>query len=161
MYSGGYYKGEQLITGIPNIRTAMLSDADALTSCIDAAYGRYENRISDMPQVSDGIADEITNNQVWVAVVGNEVIAGLFLVPQDGFMKLANLAVHPDHGGKGIGRKLTEHSENEARRQGYREMRLNTHVAMPENVQLYEHLGWEEVSRSGNIVSMRKYLTDV
>ena len=76
-------------------------------------------------------------------------------------MKLANLAVHPNHGGKGIGRKLTELSELEAKRQGYDEMRLNTHIAMPENVQLYEHLGWEEVSRSSNTVSMRKLLQNV
>ena len=113
-----------------------------------------------MPLVSSGIAEEITQNQVWVVTEDDEIIAGLFLIPKDGFMKLANLAVRPSHGDKGIGRKLTELSESEARRQGYNEMRLNTHVAMPENVQLYEHLGWEEVSRSDNTVSMRKYLQD-
>lgn len=137
-----------------------MTDAEDLASCIDAAYAKYEQRISDMPPVSDGIAEEITNNQVWVAVEGGEVIAGLFLVSQDGFMKLTNLAVHPGHSGRGLGRKLMELSESEARRQGYNELRLNTHVAIPENVQLYEHLGWKEVSRGANTVSMRKYLRD-
>jgi GNAT superfamily N-acetyltransferase len=73
-------------------------------------------------------------------------------------MKLANLAVHPDHVGKGLGRKLIELSECEAKRQGFCEMRLNTHVDMPENIRLYQYLGWAEVSRSGNTVSMEKYL---
>ena len=144
-----------------HIRKALLADVEALASCIDAAYAKYSNRISDMPPVSDGIAEEITSNQVWVAIEDGKIIAGLFLISHDGFMKLANLAVHPSHGGKGIGRKLMELSDSEAKRQGYDEMRLNTHIAMPENVQLYEHLGWEEVSGSENTVSMRKHLNNV
>jgi len=154
-------RSRYLKSGSSTIRRAILADVDALVSCIDAAYAKYENRISDMPPVSDGVAEEITNNQVWVAVEGGEIIAGLFLVPQDEFMKLVNLAVHPSHGGKGLGRKLTELAESEARRQGYNEMRLNTHAAIPENIQLYEHLGWAEVSRNGNNVTMRKYIRGV
>ena len=142
----------------PDIRKARLADADALATCIDAAYAKYALRISDMPPVSDGIAKDIASNEVWVAVERAEVIAGLFLVPRVGFLKLANLAVHPEHGGRGIGRMLTELSESVARRLGYDEMRLNTHVAMPENIQFYEHLGWQEMSRSGNTVAMRKFL---
>lgn len=111
-----------------------------------------------MPPVSDGAADDIANNQVWVAVQDDDVIAGLVLVAGDGFLKLANLAVRPDHGGKGLGRKLIELTEQEAKRQGYAEMRLNTHVEMSGNVRLYEHLGWAEVSRSDHTVSMKKYL---
>ncbi|NKB58958.1 MAG: GNAT family N-acetyltransferase [Alphaproteobacteria bacterium] len=140
------------------IRKAQLTDADALASCIDAAYAQYAERISDMPPVSEGCAEEIAENLVWVAVEGNEIIGGLFLVSRDGFMKLANLAVHPDHSGKGLGGKLIALSEKAAKKRGYSEMRLNTHVAMPENVQFYSHLGWEELSREGNTVSMRKIL---
>ncbi|MEO9574238.1 MAG: GNAT family N-acetyltransferase [Roseobacter sp.] len=91
---------------------------------------------------------------------GDEVVAGLVLIASNGFMKLANVAVHPDHGGKGLGRKLIELSERETKRQGSTEMRLNTHVDMPENVRLYQHLGWAEVSRSGSTVFMERYLPD-
>lgn len=142
------------------IRRAELSDADALRSCIDAAYARYVDRIADLPPVSDGCAKEIARNQVWVADAGGEIVGGLFLIAGEDFIKLANLAVHPDHGGKGIGRTLIECGEREARRQGYDEMRLNTHVDMPENVQLYSHFGWEEISRGGTTVTMRRRLSD-
>ncbi|MDA0367289.1 MAG: GNAT family N-acetyltransferase [Proteobacteria bacterium] len=142
------------------IRPATLPDAATLAACIDAAYAKYTKRISDMPTFSDGIADDITNNQVWMAVQDNEIVAGLILVPQDRFMKLANLAVHPSHSGKGIGRKLIELSEREAKRQGFDELRLNTHADMPENIQLYRHLGWVEVSRQDSTVSMTKHLRD-
>lgn len=150
--------GNDLTTHEPVIRPAQATDSGALAACIDAAYAQYAERISDMPSVSDGCAQDIANNQVWVAVQGDEVIAGLVLIAADGFMKLANLAVHPDHVGKGLGRKLIELSECEAKRQGFCEMRLNTHVDMPENIRLYQYLGWAEVSRSGNTVSMEKYL---
>ncbi len=142
----------------PVIRPAKTADAPALAACIDAAYARYTDRISDLPSVSEGLAEDIADNQVWVAVQGDEVIAGLVLVAGDGFLKLANLAVHPAHAGKGLGRKLIALSENEAKRQGYDEMRLSTHVDMPENIRLYQHLGWVELSRSANTVSMKKSL---
>lgn len=152
--------GKSLDQETPLIRPAILPDAEALASCIDAAYAKYAHRLSDMPSVSDGCAEDILNLQVWVALRGDVVIAGLFLAPQDGFMKLANLAVHPNHAGKGIGRRLIELAEGEAKRQGFGEMRLNTHVGMPENIKLYSYLGWVETSRRGNTVSMRKQLRD-
>lgn len=140
------------------IRPANPSDADALADCIDAAYARYAQSIPDLPPVSEGCAEDIANNQVWVVLQDDKIIAGLVLVAGDGFMKLANVAVHPNHGGKGLGRDLIALSEREAARQGYREMRLNTHVDMPTNVQLYEHLGWVEMKRSFNTVTMTKHL---
>lgn len=147
-----------MTTQNPLIRPAVAGDANALAACIDAAYACYAGRISDLPSVSDGCAEDIANNQVWVAAQNDNVIAGLVLVPCNGFMKLANLAVHPNHGGKGLGRKLIELSEREAERHGFGEMRLNTHVDMPENVLLYQRMGWTEVARSGNTVSMKKLL---
>ncbi len=51
-----------------------------------------------------------------------------------------------------------ELAEAETLEQGFHELRLNTHVDMPENVQLYTHLGWEETGQRGNKVSMRKML---
>jgi GNAT superfamily N-acetyltransferase len=144
----------------PTIRAAQAADASALVVCIDAAYAHHAARIADLPLVSDGCAEDIANNQVWVAEQGDKIVAGLILIAGDGFMKLANLAVHPDHGGKGLGRKLVELSEYAAKQQGFSEIRLNTHVDMPENVRLYHHLGWSEVSRHGNTVSMEKHLID-
>lgn len=149
-----------LATQNPIIRPAQAAEASKLAACIDAAYAKYAERISDLPAVSDGCAQDIADNQVWVAAQSDQIIAGLVLVAGNGFMKLANLAVHPDHGGKGLGRKLIELSEHEAKRQGFSEMRLNTHVDIPENVRLYQHLGWAEVCRNGNTVSMRKQVTN-
>ncbi len=140
------------------IRRARRSDANVLAKCIDEAYAQYANRIPDLPSVSDGCAEEILKNHAWVAVEGNNIIGCLFLVPEDAYLKLANVAVHPDHGGKGLGRKLIALSEKEAKVEGYCEMRLNTHAAMTKNIRFYIQLGWHEIGRNGNTVQMKKIL---
>ena len=149
---------DDMTTLTPVIRPAQAGDAAGLAACFEAAYARYAAQIPDLPAVSEGCAEDIRDNQVWVALLGGEIIAGLVLVAGDEFMKLANLAVRPDYCGKGLGRELMRISEGEASKQGFAEMRLNTHVKMPENVRLYQHLGWVVLSRSGNTVCMRKGL---
>ena len=138
------------------IRRAEHRDANALSRCIDAAYARYAARIADLPAVSAECAEEIAKHQVWVAETKNEIVGGLVMIPETGFMLLANVAVHPDRMGAGLGRALMALAESESVDQGYREMRLTTHVDMPENVQLYEHLGWEQCESRGNKISMKK-----
>ena len=141
-----------------SIRRADLRDADALSKCLDAAYAPYAERIDDLPAVSADCAKEIAEHQVWVAETATDIVGGLVLMPEDGFLLLANVAVHPDQKGRGLGRALMEHAEAEAKNQRYRELRLSTHVKMPENLCLYTHLGWVETGRTGNKITMRKIL---
>ncbi len=126
---------------------------------MDAAYARYAERIADLPPVSEGCAEEIAENLVWVTEFDGEIVGGIVLMKQNEFMKLANVAVHPTHAGKGLGRELIAHAEAQARKLGYSEMRLNTHVKMPENIEFYTRLGWNEVSRIQNTVSMQKRIS--
>ncbi len=144
--------------GIWTMRRAEQRDADALSTCIDAAYAQYAAHITDLPPVSADCAEEIEKYQVWVAEIENDVVGGLVMIPEEDFMLLANVAVHPDHQGSGLGRALIALAESESLDQGYRELRLNTHVDMPENVPLYEHLGWEQDHQHGNKVSMKKMI---
>lgn len=139
------------------IRTATLQDAAPLATCIDAAYARHRQRIRDLPPVAEGIADDIRSNLVWVAELDHAVVGGLIMIPGDTYAILANIAVDPKCAGMGIGRGLIEHAEAQCRRSKKTELRLSTHVDMPENVDLYEHLGWQETGRSGNKVHMTKF----
>jgi GNAT superfamily N-acetyltransferase len=140
------------------IRPATIHDAVPLETCIDAAYAGYRKRIQDLPPVSEGIADDIKSNLVWVAELDRSIVGGLILVLKDEYAMLPNIAVDPDCASMGIGRGLIEHAEIQCRRLKKGELRLSTHVAMPENVSLYEHLGWKETGRSGNKVHMTKLL---
>ncbi|MDH3737583.1 MAG: GNAT family N-acetyltransferase [Alphaproteobacteria bacterium] len=138
------------------LRKAKPGDTAALAVCIDAAYAEYATRIADLPPVSEGIAEEIAEHQVWVAEIDGAVVGGLVLMAEHGYMRLANVAVHPDHKGIGLGHAFMTLAETEASAQGYREMRLTTHADMLENVALYIHLGWQEAGRDGNRMFMTK-----
>ena len=140
------------------IRRAKAGDADGLGACLDAAYAEYAARIADLPSMSADCAEEIAKYVVWVAETDGVIVAGLILANCDKFMLLANVAVHPDHRGTGLARRLLMLAETEARARGYDELRLTTHSQMPENIRLYARNGWTQLSQQGNKVSMRKVL---
>ena len=140
------------------IRKATIADADGLGKCLDAAYAQYAERIADLPDMSADCAGQIASSEVWVAQAAGEIAGALILIPDDGFMLLANVAVHPAWRGEGIGMRLLTLADSEARGQGYGEMRLSTHAQMPEVIELYARNGWIETARKGNKVAMKKTL---
>lgn len=141
-----------------HIRRAVPGDAEALTSCIDAAYTIYDSRGLDLPDVSADIAEDITSHRVWIGELDGSVAGGIVLVPKDDHLIVANVAVDPAKSGQGLGGALMARAEADCLALGLRELRLNTHIGIPENVALYAHLGWQETGRSGNKVTMRKLL---
>ena len=141
-----------------SIRRAGPDDADGLAACLDAAYAQYVGLIAGLPRMSDGCAEDIARLDVWVAEAAGRVVGGLVLAREDGFVRLANVAVHPDARATGLGRALLQLAETESLALGCRQMRLNTHVDMPENVRLYTRMGWHETGRQGVTVSMKKNL---
>lgn len=140
------------------IRPANVRDAHALSECIEAAYSVYASRVTGLPAVSEGISGDIKNHRVWVAEIDQNIVGGIILIPHDDFVLLANVAVHPESSGLGLGRALIDLAEAECLELGLGEVHLNTHVDIPENVRLYTHLGWQETGRSGNKIHMRKVL---
>ena len=129
---------------MPDIRRADLSDTPKITSLIHDAYVGYVNRIGKPPApMLEDYAEAITHKNVWVLEESSREIVGVvILVSFPDYLLLENIAVNKKHQGKGYGGRLMEFSESEARRMGYRTMRLYTNVKMVENVSLYEHLGW-------------------
>ncbi len=79
-------------------------------------------------------------------------------MPEDEYMMIANVAVHPQFRGNGLGRGLMEFAEAEAKRKGYSELRLATHLLLTENLSLYSHLGWSETGRDESRIYMTKVI---
>ena len=140
------------------IRTAKPEDTDPLSAVIAAAYAPFRATIPDLPAVEEGIAEDIRDNLVFVAEGDTGILGGLVLVLKPDFALLANVAVSPAASGQGIGKALIEKAEVECRQRGLGEIRLATHTAMPQNVRLYERLGWRVSETSGNKVLMSKAL---
>lgn len=106
-------------------------------------------------------AEAIAWYQVWVAVVQGRIIGGLVLIPKEDHILLANIAVHPDHQGKGVGRALLELADAEALDQNYHELRLHTSKTMTDSLNLYKRGGWIEIQNGEqreHKISMRKLL---
>ena len=82
-----------------------------------------------------------------VEEAGEEIAALIVLLPKPDHLLLDNIAVRPDRQGRGFGRALIEHAEHEARRRGFREIRLYTHEKMTENIALYTRIGFAETGR--------------
>ena len=139
-----------------HLRLAEVQDAESIVDCIDDAYSIYASRIHDLPDVAADVPTAIENSRVWIAEQDKQVVGCVILVPEQDVLHLENIAVRPRHAGMGIGRLLIERSEADCRELGLQEIRLSTHVDMPENVAIYSRLGWQETGRSGNKIHMSK-----
>ena len=140
------------------IRLAVPDDAAEFVACVDAAFHRFRARGIALPDVSGGVGDDIARNVVIVAANGSNVLGAMILVDHSDHLHLANIAVHPDYGGRGIGKALLKEADEVAQNMGRPRLCLATHVDIPENVALYRHLGWTETHRTATKVMMEKQL---
>ena len=89
----------------------------------------------------------IETEQVVVAET-NGAIAGVLVLSTtaDGFL-IENVAVLPELKGRGIGRALLMHAEDEARARGHASLYLYTNEKMAENIAMYVRNGYVEYAR--------------
>jgi ribosomal protein S18 acetylase RimI-like enzyme len=130
------------------VRPAGISDLNAMTQIVAAAYAKYIDRIGKAPgPMLDDYFAHIRNHTAWVIECDGMVAGLIVLLPENDHLLLDNVAVDPARHGMGIGRTLMRFAENEAARRGYSELRLYTHVTMTENLAMYPALGWQEAGR--------------
>lgn len=143
------------------IRRAAPQDREAVEDIVHAAYAMYVERIGKPPgPMLDDYAALIAQGAVSVFEDTDGTIAAiLVLLPKADHLLLDNIAVRPDRQGRGLGRRLIEFSESEARRLGYSELRLYTHQKMTENIGLYLRLGFEETGRGHEAGYDRVFMT--
>ena len=142
------------------IRPATPSDRAAVEEVVRAAYSIYIARIGKSPgPMLDDYAKLIADEAVSVFEVDGAIAGLIVLLPAPDHLLLDNVAVHPERQGGGIGRRLIAFAESEARRLGYRELRLYTHETMTENIALYRRLGFVEAGRGHEAGYDRVFMT--
>ena len=130
------------------IRPATQADVPAIERIVREAYTRYIARIGKPPgPMLDDYSARVAEGVAWVLDEGGTVAGMVVLLPAVDHLLLDNVAVDPARHGGGLGRRLMEFAEDEARRLGYAEVRLYTHVMMHENLKMYPRLGYEEFAR--------------
>ena len=125
---------------------------------MESAYSVYRERMDGkrLPPMEVDYSSEIRDYPTWVAESNGSIIAGLIMIYENEFASIANIAVHPDFQGQGVGGGLMKFAETVAKEKAYPELRLATHILLTENISLYEHLGWSEIERDDVRVYLKK-----
>lgn len=140
------------------IREALPKDAAGLQDCMNEAYKTYQHRMGGkrLPPMDVDYAVEIRDFPSWVVEFDGKIAGGLFMMFEKDYASIANIAVHPNAQGLGIGGGLMQFAEDKAKENKYTELRLATHVLLSENLSLYTHLGWTAYDRDDIRVYMKK-----
>jgi ribosomal protein S18 acetylase RimI-like enzyme len=132
----------------PSIRPATITDLPAVEQIVRDAYDKYIARIGGKPgPLLDDYRQRVEAQAVSVLIDGGTIAGLVVLLPKDDHLLLDNVAIATNYQRKGLGRLLIGFAEREARRRGYREIRLYTHQKMYENIALYPRLGYQETGR--------------
>jgi GNAT superfamily N-acetyltransferase len=149
----------------PSLRRTTDEDAPAITDLVRAAYEHYEPLIgrTPLPMLTD-YAVAVHEHDVWVVEDGDRIVAVLEVDVRDDHLWVENVAVAPDQQGRGLGRRLLRHAEDEARRQGRHEIALLTNERYAANIAMYTRYGYRETHRvphlGTDLVYFRKTLRD-
>jgi len=131
------------------IRKAVFEDSPTLFQCVMEAFKDYILLIGRTPgPMLEDYSEAIKRHQIFVAET-EEGIVGFTLI-KDGegdFMWLDVLAVYPDKGNHGVGKKLIAMAEEFIRNCGKAECRLYTHVKYQKPIAIYQSLGYQIYNR--------------
>jgi GNAT superfamily N-acetyltransferase len=149
------------------IRQASAADLPAVRELTRQAYARYLERMDVLPApVRNDYEAEAAAGQIWVVNLGEPTgktgapaLAGLIVLIEAGdSLLIENVAVNPAAQGMGLGRRLMEFAEVQARARGLGRMTLYTHEVMTENLAIYSHLGYRETRRAQQGVYRRVFM---
>ena len=131
------------------IRLAQYTDITAIQNCAVGSYEKYVELIGKKPALM--VADfkkQVEARIVRVATNKDGELEGFIVFfPKGDLMFLENVAVSPNHQGKGVGNRLIAFCEDEAKRLDLQAVELYTNEKMTENLTLYPRLGFEEIGR--------------
>lgn len=112
------------------------------------AYRHYVPRIGAEPGPMRADYDAVVaRGETWVAETGGRLVGVLVLVSAVDHVLIENVAVTPGQQGRGLGRRLLDFAEDQARAAGVGEVRLYTHQRMTENRAIYAARGYRETHR--------------
>lgn len=155
---------------MPEVHLRRLHDDDdmvALTALIHTAYAPLAARGLRYWATHQSVQDTIERcgrGETWLADAGGRVLGTLTLsppeaVPPDGgavvplyaapdVAKLQQFCVHPDHKGRGLGRRMMDHAEARARALGAGRLALDTSEQATGLIRMYTARGYRQVAHA-------------
>ena len=127
-----------------DLKRAARADAPAVRSLVRAAYAKWVPVMGrePMPMLADyDLA--VQAHEVDLAYLNSQLAALIELIVHPDHLFIENIAVAPDHQGKGLGRFLLAHAKTRAQSLGLTTIRLLTTQEMVGNIQLYQSDGYQ------------------
>ena len=132
----------------PILRRATDADVRAITELVADAYRHYEPLIGRTPlPMLIHYEDAVREHDIWVLDADAELVGILELQQRPDHIWIENVAVSPSWQGRGLGRLLLRHAENEALRHGLIELGLLTNERYVDNIAMYTRYGYVETDR--------------
>jgi N-acetylglutamate synthase-like GNAT family acetyltransferase len=130
------------------VRQARDADVADVQRLVDVAFTPYIPRIGERPRPMDNdYARLVSEGRCWVAVAAGRIVGMAQLAVAADHVEVETLAVAPGARGTGIGSRLLDLAEEQARANSLPEVRLCTNQAMTENLAYYPRRGFRETHR--------------
>jgi ribosomal protein S18 acetylase RimI-like enzyme len=125
------------------ITRAQSPDAPALRQLVRAAYAKWVPLIGREPMPMTADYDKaVRDHEIDLLYAEGSLVALIEMIPKPNHLFIENVAVAPEHQGRGFGRYLLNHAEVKARQANRPELRLLTNQAFDANIRLYQSVGY-------------------
>lgn len=119
-------------------------DAQGVLDLLHLCFAGMEGRIDPPSSLFRLTVDDIVEHpEVWT--LGQPPFACVFLTSCAGALYVGKLAVHPDHQGRGLARKLIDHAALRAQALGLDALELHTRIELVENHVAFAAMGFHRV----------------
>jgi GNAT superfamily N-acetyltransferase len=139
---------------------AALPEIERAAAAMFREYGLAE-LFASMPTPLDAYREGLANERLWVAETPGSRVVGFALAGVVGCnAHLEEIDVHPEFGGRGIGKAMIQTVFSWARASGYRAMTLTTMAHVPWNAPFYERMGFRILGEPELTPELRGLLED-
>lgn len=131
------------------IRRATDIDVPAIARIVHDSFAEFIPLIGRAPApMFDDYAAAAAQGLAWVLAENEEISGVAVLDGAEDHLSVRVLVVAPSRRSSGRGRRFIDFIEQEARRRGYAEVRLQAHVTMTRGLRFYQTLGYKEYRRT-------------
>lgn len=125
------------------IRPAAPGEADLIRDLVRAAYARWVPVIGrePRPMIAD-YATALQQHRIDLLLRDGKIVGLIEYRSEPDHLWIENIAIRPEHQGRGLGRDLLAHAEAVAEEMGLTHLRLLTNGAFDANIRLYLRQGF-------------------
>ncbi len=151
-----------VVTGAFTFRRAGLADAGRIRELTLAAYQPWVAVLGRKPlPMGVDYAEAVQHDLIDILDQGGAMVALIQMRVAADHLWVENVAVHPQHQGRGLGHRLMAHAEATARGLGLPQVRLLTNALFAVNLRFYAGLGYAETARTAFRGGMTVYFAKV